>query len=54
MIFVTGRSKREIEDHFDKAYELEAELEAKNKTALLEIVRSVKPGHVDCMYVRQP
>jgi len=54
MIFVTGRSKRAIEDHFDKAYELEAELEAKNKTALLEIVRSVKPSHVDCVYVRQP
>lgn len=54
MIFVTGRSKRAIEDHFDKAYELEAELEAKNKTALLEIVRNVKPSHVDCVYVRQP
>ncbi|RFC01636.1 UTP--glucose-1-phosphate uridylyltransferase, partial [Klebsiella michiganensis] len=37
MIFVTGRSKRAIEDHFDKAYELEAELEAKHKTALLEV-----------------
>ncbi|MDH6155350.1 UTP--glucose-1-phosphate uridylyltransferase GalU [Polynucleobacter sphagniphilus] len=54
MIFVTGRSKRAIEDHFDKAYELEAELEAKNKHALLEILRSVKPSHVDCVYVRQP
>jgi UTP--glucose-1-phosphate uridylyltransferase len=54
MIFVTGRSKRAIEDHFDKAYELEAELEAKNKQALLEIVRSVKPSHIDCVYVRQP
>jgi len=54
MIFVTGRSKRAIEDHFDKAYELEAELEAKNKQALLEIVRNVKPSHVDCVYVRQP
>ena len=54
MIFVTGRSKRAIEDHFDKAYELEAELEAKNKKELLEIVRSVKPSHVDCVYVRQP
>ena len=53
MIFVTGRSKRSIEDHFDKAYELEAELEAKNKTSLLEIVRNVKPSHVDCVYVRQ-
>lgn len=54
MIFVTGRSKRAIEDHFDKAYELEAELEAKNKRALLEVVRSIKPSHVECFYVRQP
>lgn len=54
MIFVTGRSKRAIEDHFDKAYELEAELEAKNKKELLALVRSIKPSHVDCVYVRQP
>ena len=54
MIFVTGRSKRAIEDHFDKAYELEAELEAKNKQDLLQVVRSIKPSHVDCVYVRQP
>ncbi|MBY4898236.1 UTP--glucose-1-phosphate uridylyltransferase GalU [Cupriavidus sp. AU9028] len=54
MIFVTGRSKRAIEDHFDKAYELEVELEAKNKQALLEVVRSIKPSHVECFYVRQP
>ena len=53
MIFVTGRSKRAIEDHFDKAYELEAELEAKNKQELLQIVRNIKPSHVDCVYVRQ-
>jgi len=54
MIFVTGRSKRAIEDHFDKAYELEMELEAKNKQALLDVVRSIKPAHVECYYVRQP
>ena len=54
LIFVTGRSKRSIEDHFDKSYELEDELEAKNKTALLAIVRQVKPSHVNCVYVRQP
>jgi len=54
MIFVTGRSKRAIEDHFDKAYELEAELEAKNKQALLDVVRSIKPANVECFYVRQP
>jgi len=53
LIFVTGRSKRAIEDHFDKAYELEIELENKKKKELLEIVRSVKPSHVDCVYVRQ-
>ena len=53
LIFITGRSKRAIEDHFDTAYELEAELEAKNKTDLLQIVRNIKPSHVDCIYVRQ-
>lgn len=54
MIFITGRSKRAIEDHFDKAYELEAELEAKNKTALLDVVRSVAPASINCIYIRQP
>lgn len=54
MIFVTGRSKRAIEDHFDKSYEIEAELEAKGKQKLLELLRSIKPSHVDCFYVRQP
>ncbi|EYS86045.1 UTP--glucose-1-phosphate uridylyltransferase [Cupriavidus sp. SK-4] len=54
MIFVTGRSKRAIEDHFDKAFELEVELEAKNKQALLDVVRSIKPANVECFYVRQP
>jgi UTP--glucose-1-phosphate uridylyltransferase len=53
MIFVTGRNKRAIEDHFDKAYELEAELEAKNKQALLDTIRSIKPNNVECFYVRQ-
>ncbi|KVC85102.1 UTP--glucose-1-phosphate uridylyltransferase [Burkholderia ubonensis] len=54
MIFVTGRSKRAIEDHFDKSYEIEAELEARNKEKLLDIVRNIKPANVDCFYVRQP
>ncbi len=54
MIFVTGRSKRAIEDHFDKSYEIEAELEARGKKSLLELVRGIKPSHVDCFYVRQP
>ncbi|MGQ5522526.1 UTP--glucose-1-phosphate uridylyltransferase GalU [Chitinimonas sp. PSY-7] len=54
MIFVTGRNKRAIEDHFDKAYELETELEAKGKHELLELVRNILPKHVSCAYVRQP
>jgi UTP--glucose-1-phosphate uridylyltransferase len=54
MIFVTGRSKRAIEDHFDKSYEVEAELEARGKDKLLALVRSIKPANVDCFYVRQP
>jgi UTP--glucose-1-phosphate uridylyltransferase len=54
MVFITGRSKRAIEDHFDKAYELEAELEAKGKAALLEVVRSVAPPTINCIYIRQP
>jgi UTP--glucose-1-phosphate uridylyltransferase len=53
MVFVTGRNKRAIEDHFDKAYEIEAELERKNKGALLDTLRSVLPEGVRCMYVRQ-
>ncbi|MGH8723432.1 MAG: UTP--glucose-1-phosphate uridylyltransferase GalU [Burkholderiales bacterium] len=53
MIFVTGRNKRAIEDHFDKAYELEAELERKNKDVLLDMTRSVLPEGVRCIYIRQ-
>jgi UTP--glucose-1-phosphate uridylyltransferase len=53
MVFVTGRNKRAIEDHFDRAYEMETELERKNKSALLDMVRSVLPEGVSCMYVRQ-
>jgi UTP--glucose-1-phosphate uridylyltransferase len=53
MIFVTGRNKRAIEDHFDKAYELETELERKNKNVLLDMVRSVLPEGVRCIYIRQ-
>ena len=54
MIFVTGRNKRAIEDHFDTAFELESELEAKNKTALLAIARSIQPDDMVLSYVRQP
>ncbi|HUQ25540.1 MAG TPA: UTP--glucose-1-phosphate uridylyltransferase, partial [Burkholderiales bacterium] len=53
MIFVTGRNKRAIEDHFDKAYELETELERKGKDVLLDMVRSVLPEGVRCVYIRQ-
>ena len=53
MIFVTGRNKRAIEDHFDTAYELETELERKGKSALLDQVRSVLPHGVRCIYIRQ-
>jgi len=53
MIFITGRSKRAIADHFDKAFELEHELEAKGKEELLRIVREIVPDHVSCIYLRQ-
>ncbi|MGJ7496577.1 UTP--glucose-1-phosphate uridylyltransferase GalU [Variovorax sp. RT4R15] len=54
MIFVTGRNKRAIEDHYDTAYELESQLESNGKTALLNIARSVMPDDMTCSYVRQP
>ena len=54
MIFVTGRNKRAIEDHFDTAYELETELEAAQKLDLLALVRSMNPSDMDFSYVRQP
>ena len=55
MIFVTGRSKRAIEDHFDTAYELENELEnAGNKQEMLALVRSIAPDDMNCLFVRQP
>jgi UTP--glucose-1-phosphate uridylyltransferase len=53
MIFVTGRSKRAIEDHFDKAYELENELERRGKTQMLEFVRKLLPKSINCIYIRQ-
>jgi UTP--glucose-1-phosphate uridylyltransferase len=53
MVFITGRNKRAIEDHFDKAYELEATLEAGGKTELLRIVQEVVPKNVNCIYIRQ-
>lgn len=53
LIFITGRNKRAIEDHFDKAYELETELQARGRKALLDQVRNIVPRHVSCTYVRQ-
>jgi len=54
MIFITGRHKRSIEDHFDRAPELEAELAAKGKTELLAIVRDISPEAESFVYIRQP
>lgn len=54
MVFVTGRNKRAIEDHFDTAYELESELERSGKHELLELVQSVIPKNINCIYIRQP
>jgi UTP--glucose-1-phosphate uridylyltransferase len=53
MIFVTGRSKRSIEDHFDKAYELENELEIRGKNDTLDFVRNILPKNINCIYIRQ-
>src|SRR6476646_1410499 len=54
MIFITGRNKRAIEDHFDKAYELETELAARNKHDLLATVQAATPHGINCIYIRQP
>ena len=54
MIFVTGRHKRPIEDHFDTAFELEYELEHAGKMELLKLVQSIKPADMECVFVRQP
>lgn len=53
LIFIVGRNKRAIPDHFDKAYELEKELEEDNKVALLKSVQNILPAHVNCIYIRQ-
>lgn len=54
LIFVTGRHKRAIEDHFDSAEELERELEAKGKKKMLQVLRDILPSHVNCVFIRQP
>jgi UTP--glucose-1-phosphate uridylyltransferase len=53
MVFITGRNKRAIEDHFDKAFELETELSERGRQNLLAQVRDIVPKHVTCTYVRQ-
>jgi UTP--glucose-1-phosphate uridylyltransferase len=54
LIFITGRNKRSIEDHFDKSYELESELFNNNKHELLLSIRNIIPSHIACVYIRQP
>ena len=53
LIFIVGRTKNSIIDHFDKAYELETELTIRNKSELLKIVKDVVPEHVECVFIRQ-
>jgi UTP--glucose-1-phosphate uridylyltransferase len=53
MVFITGRSKRAISDHFDKAYELENELALRGKVETLKIVQNIVPPHVTCVHIRQ-
>jgi UTP--glucose-1-phosphate uridylyltransferase len=53
LVFITGRNKRSIEDHFDKAYELETELEKRGKTRMLSVVQDILPDDVTCIYIRQ-
>ncbi len=54
LIFITGKNKRSIEDHFDVAGELEAQLEASGKQKLLDILHDILPSHVSCIFIRQP
>src|SRR5690554_1286020 len=53
LVFVTGRTKNAIADHFDMAYELETELEQRGKHDLLALARDTLPEGVECVYVRQ-
>ncbi len=54
LIFITGRSKNSIMEHYDKAYEMEKELEARNKTEILNQLRGIIPADVKCVFIRQP
>ena len=53
LVFIVGRTKNAIIDHYDKAYELETELSLRNKTELLKIVQDVVPAHIHCVFIRQ-
>lgn len=53
LIFITGRSKRAIEDHFDKSYELEEQLKLKHNTKMLQLLQNLLPKNVNCIYIRQ-
>ena len=52
LVFIVGRTKNAIIDHYDKAYELETELSLRNKTELLKIVQDVVPAHIHCVFIR--
>jgi len=54
LVFVVGRTKNAIIDHYDKAYELETELGLRDKQALLKVVQDVVPAHIHCVFIRQP
>ena len=53
IVFISSRTKRTVEDHFDKAYELETELAARGKDRDLELVQSIRPAGVNFIYIRQ-
>ena len=53
IIFISSRTKRTVEDHFDKAYELETELAMRGKDETLELVKSIRPAGVNFIYIRQ-
>lgn len=53
LIFIVGRTKNAIIDHYDKAYELETELSLRDKTALLKVVQDVVPSNIHCVFIRQ-
>ena len=54
LVFITGSSKRAIEDHFDTDHELEEALEAQGKADLLKSLRDIVPSWASCIYIRQP